>query len=94
MNLINWKLTVKLNVKNEIDKEFGRALNGNEFRIKADKFMQKSVYLLQNNNNILTLKELEEERKELAECYKYIMELAEKRFGKPKEVFFENKVEE
>ena len=85
---------MKLSVKNEIDREFGRALNGNEFRIKADKFMQKSVFLLENNNNVLTLEELEEERKELTECYKYIMQIAEERFGKPKEVFFENKVEE
>lgn len=94
MNLINWKLIVKLSVKNEIDREFGRALNGNEFRIKADKFMQKAVFLLENNNNVLTTNELEEERKELTECYKYIMELAEKQFGKPKEIFFENKAEE
>lgn len=85
---------MKLSVKNEIDREFGRALNGNEFRIKADKFMQKSVFLLENNNNVLTSEELEEERKELTECYKYIMELAEKQFGKPKEVFFEMKVSE
>lgn len=85
---------MKLNVKNEIDREFGRALNGNEFRIKADKFMQKAVFLLENNNNVLTINELDEERKELIEIYKYIMQIAETRFGKPKEVFFEIKVSE
>lgn len=87
-------MIVKLSVKNEIDKEFGVALNGNEFRIKADKFMQKAVFLLENNNNVLTTNELDETRKELVEIYKYIMQIAEARFGKPKEVFFETKVSE
>lgn len=74
----------------KLDRTFRGCLDGQEFKTKADRFARTMYNILRNMPETTPMSERQELANNWFEQYRYIQEIAQEIYGKPREIVFES----